>query len=307
MGERYLEVNGTRLFLDLRGDPASPPLLYLHGGPGASCHAFMTAQGDRLAERLHVVGLDQRGVLRSDALAGGDVLTEDLLVDDCEAVRAELGISRWTVLGHSFGGRVALRYALRHPDRVAAVFFENPLWDFDETERLRLPAAAAIFDELGDPAAAARCRELAARPERISGWRETTALIGRLQEHDRYDDLYFAGPVARARWGEIESAPFPEELLARSRAHGEQALDGCLESLLPKLAGLAVPADLIVGGRDLVCGPQQTDAFRTGVRNGRVHEFPQAGHFVVAEEPERYADLVISATDGGRRRFTKSL
>jgi hypothetical protein len=47
----------------------------------------MTWQGDRLARRLFVVALDQRGVLRSDPLAAGEVLTEQVLVDDCEAVR----------------------------------------------------------------------------------------------------------------------------------------------------------------------------------------------------------------------------
>lgn len=305
--ERYLEVNGTRVFVDLRGDPAAPPLLYLHGGPGNSCHQFMTAQGDRLAESRYVVGLDQRGVLRSDPLADGDVLTEDLLVDDCEAVRTELGIPRWAVLGHSFGGRVALRYALRHPVRVSGVLFENPCWDFDETERRRLPAAAAIFDEVGDAASAARCRELAARPRRFTGWRETVTLIGGLQEHDRYEDLYFARPQARARWQEIDATPFPDELLSRARAHSEQALDGCLESLVPLLPGLAVPAELIIGGHDLVCGPRQVAAFRAGVADSRVHEFPQAGHFVVLEEPGSYADLVISATDGGRPRFNETL
>lgn len=307
MVERYVEVNGTRLFLDLRGDPAAPPLLFVHGGPGISCHGFMTAMGDRLAERLYVVGLDQRGVLRSDPLADGAVLTEDVLVDDCEAVRAELGIPQWTVLGHSFGGRVALRYARRHPDRVAAVIFENPCWDFDETERLRLPAAAAIFDELGDAEAAARCRELAARPERLTDWRETVELVGRLQLHDRYDDLYFAQPHARNRWHEIEAAPFPDAQRSRARAHAEQALDGGLEPLLALLSGLAVPADLIVGRHDLVCGPRQIEAFRAGVLDGRVHEFLQAGHFVVMEEPGRFADLVISATDGGRERFNPTM
>ena len=307
MGERYLEVNGTRLFLDLRGDPAAPPLLFVHGGPGISCHGFMTAMGDRLAERLYVVGLDQRGVLRSDPLADGEVLTEDVLVADCEAVRAELGIARWTVLGHSFGGRVALRYAVRHPDRVAAVIFENPCWDFDETERLRLPAAAAIYDELGDPGAAAHCRGLAARPDRFTDWRETVELVGGLQRHDRYDDLYFVSPAARGRWNDIEATPFPDAQRSRARAHAEQALDGCFEPLQALLPDIAVPADLIIGRHDLVCGPRQIEAFRNGVPRGRVHEFLQAGHFVVLEEPERFADLVISATDCGHERFTSLL
>lgn len=288
MSERYVAVNDTTLFLDLRGDPGAPPLLFLHGGPGNSCYGFMTWQGDLLARRRFVVGMDQRGVLRSDPLDGP--LTEQLLVEDCEAVREALGIARWTVLGQSFGGRIALRYACAHPDRVAAVMFENPCWDFDDTERQRLPAAAAIFDELGDHASARECRRLAARPERITDWRESVSLIGRLADRDRYDDLYFHRPAARARWQETEAAaPFPDELRARGRPHVEQALDGCRESLVPLLAGLSVPAVLIIGGHDLVTGPAQVEAFRP---HGEVLEFPDAGHFVQLEEPEAYAAAV---------------
>jgi proline iminopeptidase len=307
MVERYVEVNGTRLFLDVRGDATAPPLLYLHGGPGMSCHGFMTWQGDRLSRELCVVGFDQRGVLRSDPLAPGEVLTEQVLVEDCEALRVELGVERWTVLGQSFGGRIALRYACQHPDRVAAVIFENPCWDLDDTERQRLPAAAAVFDDLGDADSARRCRELAGRSERLTGWRETLELIGRLVEHDRYDDLYVHQPDARARYQETEAAPFPDELRARTQTHAEQALDGCLESLLPMLSGLTVPATLVTGAYDLVTGPAQVEAFRERVAGGRFREYAQSGHFVQLEEPESYADLVISATDGGAGRFTSVL
>jgi proline iminopeptidase len=45
MPERYAKVGSARLFLDLRGDPADPPVLYLHGGPGMSCYQFMAWQG----------------------------------------------------------------------------------------------------------------------------------------------------------------------------------------------------------------------------------------------------------------------
>jgi proline iminopeptidase len=307
MAERYVEANGTRLFLDVRGDPTAPPLLYLHGGPGMSCHEFMTWQGDLLSRELYVVGLDQRGVLRSDPLAPGEVLTEQVLVDDCEAVRAALGIERWTVLGHSFGGRIALRYACRHPGRVAAVIFENPCWDFDDTERRRLPVAAAVFDELGDAESARRCRELAGRRERRTGWRESVELVGRLAEHDRYDDLYVHQPAALARYRDAGAAPFPDELRARTQAHVEQAMDNCLESLLPMLSGLTVPATLVTGAHDLVTGPAQVEAFRERVAGGLVRQFAQAGHFVQLEEPGSYTDLVISATDGGAGRFNSVL
>lgn len=285
MTERYLAVRETRLFLDLRGDPTSPPLLYLHGGPGTSCHGFMLWQGDLLARSLFVVGMDQRGVLRSAPLTGE--LTEEMLVDDCEGVREALGIERWAVLGHSFGGRIALRYATRYPERVGAVIFENPAWDFDDTERLRLPAAAAIFDELGDGESAARCRALAARPERIAGWQESLELYGKLVDHGRYDDLFLHQRANRPRYVEGDTESFPEGLRERTAEHSRRLLDGCWENLLGLLPKLTGPAALIKGRHDLVTGPRQLEAFP-----GPVHEFAESGHFVQLEEPDTYAELI---------------
>lgn len=291
MPERYVTIGGTRLFVDLRGSPADPPLLYLHGGPGMSCHEFMAWQGDRLASRLFVIGLDQRGVLRSDPLRPDEILTEDTLVDDCEAVREALDIPQWTVLGHSYGGRIALRYARRHPDRVAAVVFESPGWDFAETERLRLPAAAAIFDEVGDHDSARRCRELLATPP--DDPRDSFDLVAGLVARDRYDDLYVHQSHAMETWRSREM-PFPDELLARSAAHQEQAIRGLTEPVLPLLADLTVRATLVVGGHDLVTGPGQVSAFERLVPHGRVVRFPEAGHFVQLEEPDAYAELVTT-------------
>jgi proline iminopeptidase len=287
-------VNG--LFLDVRGDPTSPPVLYLHGGPGMSCYHFMVWQGDRLAESCYTVGLDQRGVLRSDPLGDGERITDESLVDDCEVVRAALKIPQWTIIGHSFGGRVALYYAYRYPERVRAVIFENPCWDWDDTERLRLPTAATIFDELGEHDKADRCRQLAARPERITDWRETAELVGSLEERGRYDDLYFHQPAARATWERTDLSTFSEEMRSRARAHAEQALDACREPALDLLSGLSVPATLITGRFDLVTGPAQLAAFRESVPHGQVREFAESGHFVQLEQAGEYTELIARLT-----------
>lgn len=133
-----IDVRGTRLHIDQRGPQDAPPLLYLHGGPGSGSHDFMFFQGDRLSERLQLVGVDQRGVQRSDPLDGP--ITEDDLIADFEALRETLGFERWSILGHSYGGRLALRYAVTHPDTVARVVFENPPWDMVLATRTLLDA-----------------------------------------------------------------------------------------------------------------------------------------------------------------------
>ena len=290
-----------RLFLDVRGERGAPPLLYLHGGPGMGCYEFMEWQGDRMSRSLRLIGLDQRGVLRSDPLAPEESLSEADLVDDCEALRDWLGIERWAILGHSFGGRVALRYAHRYPERVGAVIFENPAWDFAETERLRLPAAAAIFDELGDIDTAATCRAVAAGP-RHGAW-ESIDLVTKLVGYGRYYDLYVHDPGMRQSFLALEAAnPHPAGHSAR---HSQLLMESAdiMTSMMPLLAGLRVPALLIKGRYDLVTGPEQLAGFRASVPDGMVEVFERSGHFAQLEEPDRYAELI---TAFARRNLVRS-
>lgn len=158
------------LFTDIRGPDDAPPLLFLHGGPGQGCYDFMALQGDRLARSVRVVGLDQRGVDRSAQLpetGGNPAVTIADLIADCEAARRALGIERWAVLGHSFGGNLALRYAVACPDAIEAVIFENPVWDMALSCRAALPPIAALL------AAPGRDKQAEARTAREAASRET--------------------------------------------------------------------------------------------------------------------------------------
>jgi proline iminopeptidase len=300
MPETYVTTEDSRLFVDVRGEPEAPPVLYLHGGPGMSCYTFMHWQAPLLSRTCRVVGMDQRGVLRSDPLPDGVALTDEALVADCEAVREALGIERWAVLGHSFGGRVALQYAVRHPERISTVVFENPCWDFAETERLRLAAAAPIFAELGDELAARRCAHLVKRLTGDGYWRETIGLLAGLQKHGRYDELYFHQPESLAAFQAIDmSALFDDTLLSRARRHFEEGFELCAQPVTHLLPHLTVPAALLVGRYDLVTGPVQVAAFRDGVPRGEVHEFTASAHFAQLEEADAYAELVTGMVTTG--------
>jgi proline iminopeptidase len=113
MSVTSLEVNGARLFVDDRGEASAPALLYIHGGPGLGCYDFMQCQGDALSRTLRVMGVDQRGVPRSDALPPGAALTVEALIDDFEQLRIQLGISRWAHPRPLCGWRI--RDRLCHP------------------------------------------------------------------------------------------------------------------------------------------------------------------------------------------------
>ena len=115
---RRICVQGATLACDAFG--RGPTMLVLHGGLGIDCSYLRTALAP-LATDFRVVCYDQRGHGRStgrESLASAD---RGILIEDADAVRDGYGADRVLLFGHSYGGFVALEYALQHPDRVAGL------------------------------------------------------------------------------------------------------------------------------------------------------------------------------------------
>jgi proline iminopeptidase len=300
---RYVAVDGTRLHVDERGSTDASPLLYLHGGPGQGCFDFMACQGDRLAKDLRVIGVDQRGVLFSDPLPDGASLSEGDLVDDFEALRDVLGIERWAILGHSFGARLALRYAARHPETVTTAIFDCPPWDHTYGMPYLLELALPTLTELGQTDAVAEARAIIADPPALdyATWQRRAAILGALG--DRRDELYVKRTDLIAQpGGPFPSATVDETYQQRGSRHSEAVTKSAsfAQSLLPLLPRVEQPALLIRGDSDPVTSPAEIARFRAEVPHGRVEVFEASAHFAQLEEPERYAETVRGFVSGER-------
>ena len=102
------------------GSAGANVLVLINGGPGLS-HESMEPLQDALASPTwQVVTYDQRGVGRSTG-SGSDAFTPDEYVADLETLRQHFGVARVHLLGHSFGGMIALRYLDRFPNSVASL------------------------------------------------------------------------------------------------------------------------------------------------------------------------------------------
>jgi proline iminopeptidase len=284
------------IYADIRGDDGAPALLFLHGGPGQGCHDFMALQGDLLAASVRLIGLDQRGVDRSAPLPDGARLTSADLVSDCEAVREELGIDRWAVLGQSFGGALALRYAAAHPAAVMAVAFENPVWDLAASARAALSRVALMLTERGRHEAALAALAAAARDGSARSLRADYVTALEALGEDR-EVFFVPNPATRARLAEIRADRKRPDGSAGDEGSWRhhvaiQADEGSYEPILGLLPRLAVPALLITGGYDPLTTPEQRDALRRAAPGHRLHEVAGAGHFVHADDPLSYAAAV---------------
>ncbi len=110
-----LDVGGGALYCEREGQ-SGPPMVLLHGGPGSTHHYFHPSF-TRAARFAQVVYYDQRGCGLSD-FTRGQGYSVDQAVDDLEHLRTTLGLGKWVVVGHSYGGLLAKHYAVKYPDSL---------------------------------------------------------------------------------------------------------------------------------------------------------------------------------------------
>jgi len=107
-----VQVGDVALHVGVTGH--GPDVVVLTGGPG--CVQYL--ERDDISPRGHRVWYPEpRGVGRS----GGGPHTMEQAVDDLESIRQAAGVGSWTVVGHSWGSDLAVRYAVEHPDAVTAL------------------------------------------------------------------------------------------------------------------------------------------------------------------------------------------
>jgi proline iminopeptidase len=95
------------------------PVVVLSGGPGFAV-SYMKPVAAVVARQHQAVMFEQRGTGRS-AVADYDSVTFDSAVADLDALREELKVRKLTIVGHSWGGMLAMLYAQAHPDRVERI------------------------------------------------------------------------------------------------------------------------------------------------------------------------------------------
>jgi pimeloyl-ACP methyl ester carboxylesterase len=259
-----------------------PPLLLLHGGPGLSDYLDMLGPE---VDGWRSIRYQQRGVAPSTAQGP---FTVQRHVADATAVLDQVQVERAVLLGHSWGGHLALQVAVARPDRVAGLVIVDPLGAVGDG------GVADLGQNLGGrllPAAAARYGAVAAR---LAGPDPTDA--------DGLESLallwpgYFADPAT--------APPIPPHLrmslaayVGTSAAVAEHLAAGFGDQL-SKVAG---PAVFVLGERSPM-PPSQGRQTAALLPDAEVRVIPGAGHLPWYEQPgcvaAALADLARQADDG---------
>lgn len=272
-------VNGVALFFDVRGAGlraddgrfvAKPALVALHGGPGLD-HSQFVPWLDPLTDTLQIVLVDHRGNGRSSRPPLHEC-TLEAMADDLEALVRLLGLADVTVLGHSFGGMVALTWALRHraSTRRLILCATAPSRDFvDEARRLATGRATpGQMVEVANVLNGTLCDE--------AHLRQAFSVLAPLYQR-RFDPAQ-AGP---------DRTVLNVEMLNWFFSVGVKDYD-----VRDRLGEIAVPVLVLTGRHDWICPPSQSEALVRGLPDVRQVVFEESGHRLMREEHRRFLDCV---------------
>ncbi|MCC2376917.1 alpha/beta hydrolase [Bacillus wiedmannii] len=289
---KYMHIRGKKIYVETHGNPKNNPVLYLHGGPGESCYDFSYHQAERLKGALFVIMIDQRGVCRSEEITEDEAFGLKDLIEDCEELKKVLQIEKWSVIGHSFGGYVALLYASIYPSSIEKIIFEAPTFDFALTSRALLQKTGHLLKKYGKEEVAeesiaysssnATSEELLDAYIRLSDELEEN----RMEIYNYKEDVTDESLYSDEEW---------EVFSNRSKIHFDRLkLEGaCHTSLLSKIKEVQNSMLLIVGKHDVVTCEKQIETFNKDARNGDYIVFEESGHTPHYEEADRFAEIVI--------------
>jgi proline iminopeptidase len=268
--EGFTTTTPVPLYWAEYGDAAAPPVLLLHGGPGAS-HDYMLPQMLELAREHRLVFYDQRGGGRSRADDDRAAIGWQDQVADVARIVTELHVAPLSLVGYSWGGLLALLYAIEaHAGRVAPAPARLALIDpapvnrayRDEFERefarrQASPEVGALRDELQQ-----------------SGLRERDPEAYRHRAFEVSVAGYFADP-RRAR----DLTPF------RVTGRVQQSIWASLGDydLLPDLQKLRLPSFVVHGRQDPIPLASSQAAARALATSCVVLE--DCGHVPYVEQP----------------------
>jgi proline iminopeptidase len=260
---------GATIYYEVRGGGSGTPLFVANGGPGFD-HMYLHVSDvwDELAKGRPVVFWDQRGNGRSP-----DLKTEQScnLVDqiaDLDALRSHLGYEKIDLLGHSWGGYLAMAYAARHPDRIAHLVICDsaaPKWGdtrflFEDIfpEGFERQRALAFAETLGDEA----------------------ALAADLRE---YMSMLFYAPEKRDAFLAASSS-FDYNLPINEALNADLARF----DLNPELPKFRFPTLVITGRYDINVAPSVAYKIHKAIPGSRFAVFERSGHLPFFEEPEAF-------------------
>lgn len=278
-----VKLNGTDIFVNVVGD--GEPVIVIHGGPVLD-HSYLLKHFDTLTNDYRLIFFDQRLSGRSSAKVDTSSVKMKMFIEDIEALRQHLGLEQAHILGHSWGGLLAMEYAIAYPAHTKSLIMANsmpPSAELWKQEQHILAQESTKHDSL-------RRQEIMQSellkknpPEAIE---KLLMLSFKKQFHDTtlVDNLELY---------------VPEDYMARSQLFGLLKSYLSAYNLNEQLHQLTMPA-LVIYGSDEPAAKLSGPVLDKQIPSSTLSIIEQCGHFPFIEKPEKFFSLLhnfLSDTD----------
>jgi proline iminopeptidase len=278
-----MRIRDVSLFVDVVG--GGYPLVLMHGGPGLDHYSLLPFR--HCKDRFTLIFYDHRGNGRSVGAPVSSMTWENLTAD-ADALRRRLGFDKWAVLGHSFGGHVALEYALRYPNSLSHLV----LMDTGGDSRWSQQNAADLLAQRDySPETVALVRRWFNGEFAPNEWFPIFRRIAGAYYH-HLNPLQLAYELIQGEW-RAKFQPEPLIFAGRHLVRGWTVID--------RLGEITVPTLVMAGRDDFVFPPEAQLELAAGIPNARLRIIERAGHNPHSEQPAEVMEAVsdfISAAVG---------
>ncbi len=280
-----ISIRGASLFVDVVGH--GYPLLLMHGGPGLDHTSLLALQP--LADHFTLIFYDHRCNGRSEGAEVSSMSFENLTAD-ADALRQTLGFDKWAVLGHSFGGNVALEYALRYPQSLSHLVLMNTGGD----QRWVNQNAPELLAKRGYRASVVQAARRFYNGQLTPGEFLPTSMKFMSAYFYRHfllelaHDIFSPGPRPKMR---AEPLIFGYSQLLKSW------------TVMDRLSEVKVPTLVVAGRYDFLFPPEHQAILADRLPNAKLVLIERAGHNPQMERPAEVIQAVknfMAATNPGR-------
>lgn len=262
-------VNGVRLVYDEAGSGIA--FVTLHGGPGMGSRTGDWGTFQPLTDSYRLISYDQRGNGDSEEQ---EPYSHEQFVADLETLRQELGLGKFILLGGSYGGYIALEYALRYGENLHALILRDTAANnrYKDTSMKRALESGLPMDE------ARLSRLFAGQVESNEDFYESYAMIQPLYNVD-YDPQ-----LGKKRLAQI---PFRYGTHNWAFSRNQPTFD-----ITAKLRSVTLPVLVTVGRHDWITPLEASEELVSVLPNSELVVFEKSGHSPQLEESERYLSVV---------------
>lgn len=275
--ELFVDVDGAKLFCRVYG--SGKPLVVLHGGPGLS-QDYLLPYMAALAQERCVIFYDQRGCGQSTGDVTDQTITLQKYLEDLETIRKFFAARKISVLGHSWGGHLAMEYAIAYPEKVDKLILSNSMPSTSD--------GLMLFVNEWMRRMAPYEKELAALHE-LPGYKDSDPDVVE-QMHRLIFSTYVYNP-AKALLLNIRMS---QSAAARGNQVYELLHKNVFEKAYnnnPALNRLAIPT-LVIHGEDDPIPASTAKETHENIPGSQYVLMKECGHFPYVEDPEFYFQAV---------------